>query len=464
MRDIVMNMRVESLVLVVAGLLAFMFVGCSVDSEGYYSQFCRKDSDCKAGYACTDSGMCVPVDTLPVIDGDMDEDSEDSEGNQNSCIDNDKFKQNHSLSSAGLVSDGVYEFLTLCPGADDWYLFQNDGFSSDSSPELTVYTRAISPYALGLGINLRSGSKAVSASHDTDGISFVNLPVTDVSTYIQIVPEMFNARYEQLNHYHMAIMYSPIQDCGGDAVAKEDLPTDSTPLAEGLYKLASCPGDLQNTYKIVLPKRQNLFVAVLTDASGEGTRVELLDSDGVLLDSGSDQLNLFKYPGRDDSERTFYLRLSFPWVDGAKGNSHRGIGYIIDLNLTYEPPFECVDDELEPNQTEQQAISIDEFPAVLYNMALCPNADVDWFKVPIPHGGDVVFKLKSLHDTESIFTMEFYVDGALVSSAGPSTGTLELTYHVSDDLTFVEPVYEVMVKAENLDARGVRYELSMEYR
>ena len=138
------------------------------DEECVPDVACRVDAECEDGMVCQD-GECVPEGACR---GDLDcPDGMVCEGGEcvprgDDCVP-DRFEPNDSQQDATVVPDNMWPRLSICPGDDDWFVFELD-------PGAVLTVRIEFEHALGdLDMDLVAGPEVIFRSDDMEDVETI---------------------------------------------------------------------------------------------------------------------------------------------------------------------------------------------------------------------------------------------------------------------------------------------------
>ena len=437
-------------------IITMAFAGCSIDD---YQQLvpCITDAQCPEPLACSDQGICVDPDRIPR--GDQDTGSDTDDDTPGPCVDDDAFSPNRSSGTAGSLDAGVYEYLTLCPGGDDWYVID---LTDDNLYSVALYLRAVSPHVLGLGVKVYDEDMnfLMSASHNEDGdiIRWVcenGCQQYGGKIYVQVIPEAFILNYGSLNRYHFTVIKGINSDmCSVDQYEPDNMEITAYSIEEGLYMHTLCPNDI-DYMKFRVPARQHVDARLVFSSTGE-FEATLYDQDSgtaLLSKPTADTVDL-KLAAVSSTDRNLLLM-----VRPAENVPEGWYSYLLDLDLSYVPPATCRDDDLEPNDSIEFA-AITMFPFMMYNMAMCPGSNDDYFMVSdVPAGSHISFVAQKI-DAEASGEIRISVfDGTGTPVATGDWGGASSTVGVATPQSSGQINYYLLVEARNLVASGLGYEI-----
>ncbi|MFW6368991.1 MAG: PPC domain-containing protein [Myxococcota bacterium] len=209
---------------------------------------CVSSSDCVPGEVCEiRTGSCVSGECLP-----------------------DDYEPNGSLEEAAQIEPGLYSNLTLCDGADDWFLLT---LGAGDAISVTVTPPSLSGgnYSVSL---LRPGGEQVLAQA---GLQIDHTVQESGDHPLRI------GTTDERSTYSMQVLVSRGEPCDDDPHEPNDFMAEAASLSEGAhYNLVRCPGNPD--WFLVAHERESVMeVSLIHEPLDGDLDLYVYDSDGTTL-------------------------------------------------------------------------------------------------------------------------------------------------------------------------------------
>jgi hypothetical protein len=396
--------------------------------EGTCAAACVDDGGCQSGEVCVlprrgTEGACAhplrPDSVCPF-------DAPAPVG----CDVPDPFEPNNDLEQAAPIPD--FAELALCPAGDeDVFVLDLD---RDEEFEIEI---EFDGDAGDLDLQMIAENGDVLAESRGRGDRERVVAVTDEPARVFIRVFGFN---DDQNTY--VISASPLERaCDDDEFEPNDAesPHEIPPVAE--FEATLCEGDDVDRYVFDQPGNVEgrLFI--------EHDHPE--DIIAIIGREGGNQAEASSGPGF--AEMQFAIGGPGELFLEVRGVDERPVAYTVFLEIEGALPFECEDDEFEPNDDDDSATPI-EIPAFL-EATICED-DVDRYSFFADAGDSIRLRMEH-NDPEGLFVRVRRVGGGSAdANTGPGFATLNFSSQVSGEL---------IIDVESFDGREVAYNLSLEF-